>query len=47
MQIGIRQHLLFLIISGFFVTMSLIGTYRYFVGKRDILTNIRINEEQS
>jgi phosphate/phosphite/phosphonate ABC transporter binding protein len=47
MQIGVRQRLLFLIISGLFVTMSLIGTYRYFVGKRDILTNIRINAEQS
>ncbi len=47
MQIGIRQRLLFLIFSGLFVTMSLIGTYRYFVEKRDILTNIRINGEQS
>ena len=47
MQIGIRQRLLFMIFSGLFVTMSLIGTYRYFVEKRNILTNIRVNGEQS
>ena len=47
MQIGVRQRLLYLIFSGLFVTMSLIGTYRYFVEKRNILTSIRINGEQS
>jgi len=47
MQIGVRQRLLFLIFSGLFATMSLIGTYRYFVEKRNILTNVRINGEQS
>jgi methyl-accepting chemotaxis protein len=47
MQLGVRQRLIFLIFSGLFVTMSLIGTYRYFVEKRDILANTRINGEQS
>ncbi|HEX9154322.1 MAG TPA: phosphate/phosphite/phosphonate ABC transporter substrate-binding protein, partial [Nitrospira sp.] len=47
MQIGVRQRLLFIIFTGLLVTMSLIGTYRYFVEKRNILTNIRINGEQS
>jgi phosphate/phosphite/phosphonate ABC transporter binding protein len=47
MQLGVRQRLLFLIFSGLFVTMSLTGTYRYFVEKRNILTNTRVNGEQS
>lgn len=44
---GIRQRLIFLIFTGLFVTLGLIGTYRYFMEKRDILANTRIQGEQS
>ncbi len=44
---GIRQKLIFLVFAGLFVTMGLIGTYRYFIEKRDIIANVRIQGEQS
>jgi methyl-accepting chemotaxis protein len=44
---GIRQRLIFLIFSGLFVTMGLIGTSRYFIEKRDSIVNVRIEGEQS
>ncbi len=47
MQMGVRQRLIFVICSGVFVTMGLIGTYRYFAEKQDILTNTRTIGEQS
>ncbi len=47
MQIGVRQRLIFLTFSGLFVTMSLIGTYRYYVEKRNIMANTHISGEQS
>jgi len=47
MQIGVRQSIIFLTVSGLFVTMSLIGTGRYFAETRNILANTRINGEQS
>jgi phosphate/phosphite/phosphonate ABC transporter binding protein len=47
MQIGIRQRLIFFTLSGLLVTMSLIGTFRYFAEKRNILANTRTNAEQS
>ncbi|HXY54844.1 MAG TPA: hypothetical protein VEM40_09270 [Nitrospirota bacterium] len=46
MQIGVRQSIIFLTVSGLFVTMSLIGTGRYFAETRNILANTRINGEQ-
>ena len=47
MKTGIRQRLIFLIFSGLFVTMGLIGTYRYFMEKRNIINTSRIQGEQS
>ncbi len=47
MGTGIRQRLIFLIFTGLFVTMGLIGTYRYFMEKRDIIANTRVQGEQS
>ena len=47
MQIGVRQRLIFLTFSGLFVAMSQIGSYRYFVEKRNIVFNARINGELS
>jgi methyl-accepting chemotaxis protein len=44
---GIRQKFIFLIFAGLFVTMGLIGTYRYFMEKRDIMVNTRIQGEQT
>jgi methyl-accepting chemotaxis protein len=45
--IGIRQRLIIVIFSGLFVTMGLIGTYRYFMEKRDLLAAARGQGEQS
>ncbi len=47
MRIGIRQRLIFFIFSGLFLTMSLIGAYRYFMEKKAILANTRVQGEQS
>ena len=47
MKNGVRQRLIFLIFAGLFVTMGLIGTYRYFMEKRNIITMSRIQGEQS
>lgn len=44
---GIRQRLIFLIFTGLFVTMGLIGTYRYFMEKRNIIAGARIQGEQT
>jgi methyl-accepting chemotaxis protein len=44
---GIRQKVIFLIFTGLFVTMGLIGTYRYFMEKRDIMATTRIQGEQT
>jgi methyl-accepting chemotaxis protein len=44
---GIRQRLIFLIFLALFVTMGLIGTTRYFIEKRDIIADVRIQGEQS
>lgn len=46
MQIGVRQSLVFLTVSGLFVTMSPIGAGLSFVEKRNILANTPINGEQ-
>jgi methyl-accepting chemotaxis protein len=45
--IGVRQRLIILIFSGLFVTMGLIGTYRYFMEKRDLVATARGHGEQS
>jgi methyl-accepting chemotaxis protein len=45
--IGVRQRLIILIFAGLFVAMSMIGTYRYYVQKRDILDTTRAQGEQS
>jgi methyl-accepting chemotaxis protein len=45
--IGVRQRLIILIFSGLFATMGLIGTYRYFMEKRDLLAVARGQGEQS
>jgi len=34
MRIGIRQKLIFMVFAGLFVTMALIGTYRYVMEQR-------------
>lgn len=47
MSIGVRQRLIFLIFSGLFAAMGLIGTYRYFMEKRDLINNTRAMGEQS
>ncbi len=47
MKIGIRQRLIFLLFSGLFLTMSLIGAYRYFMEKQAVLGNTRVQGEQS
>ncbi len=44
---SIRQKLIFLVFSGLFVTMGLIGTARYFIEKRDLITNVRSQGEES
>jgi len=44
---GVRQRLIFLVFTGLFVTMGLIGTYRYVMEKRDIIDNVRSQGEQS
>ena len=44
---GIRQKLIFLIFTGLFVTMGLIGTYRYIMEKRDIMVTTRLQGEQT
>jgi len=46
MRFGIRQRLIFLVFFGLFVTMSLIGTYRYFMEKRAILAGSRAHGEE-
>ena len=47
MRIGIRQRLVFLIFFGLFVTMSLIGTYRYFMEKRAIMASTGAHGEET
>ena len=47
MRIGVRQRLIFLIFFGLFITISLIGSYRYFMEKKAILANARFHGEQS
>ncbi len=47
MGTGLRQRLLFLILTGLFATLALIGTERYFMEKRDILANTRVQGEQT
>ena len=47
MKIGIRQRLIFLIFSGLFLTLALIGTYRYGLEKRNIMRNTLLHGEQS
>ena len=44
---GIGQRLIFLIFLALFVTMGLIGTTRYFIEKRDIIAEVRLQGEQS
>ncbi|MDA8424219.1 MAG: phosphate/phosphite/phosphonate ABC transporter substrate-binding protein [Nitrospiraceae bacterium] len=44
---GVRQRLIILIFTGLFVTTGLIGTYRYFEEKRDIIETARIHGEES
>jgi methyl-accepting chemotaxis protein len=46
-NIGVRQRLIYLIFSGLFITMALIGTYRYIMEKRNIIANARIQGEQT
>jgi phosphate/phosphite/phosphonate ABC transporter binding protein len=45
--IGVRQRLIVLIFSGLFVTMGLIGTYRYAMEERALLGAARSHGEQS
>jgi phosphate/phosphite/phosphonate ABC transporter binding protein len=45
--IGVRQRLILLIFTGLFVTMGLIGTYRYSMAKRDFVETARSHGEQS
>ncbi len=47
MQIGVRQRLIILVFFGLFLTMSIIGGYRYLREKEDILANARSQAEQS
>ncbi len=47
MGIGVRQRLIILIFTGLFATMGLIGTYRYFIAKRDLVATARSQGEQS
>ncbi len=47
MRVGIRQKLIFMIFAGLFVTMALIGTYRYVMEKRSLVNEARIRGEQS
>ncbi len=47
MRIGIRQRLVFLIFFGLFATMSLIGTYRYFMEKRAIMADTGNHGEET
>ncbi|MGE5173320.1 MAG: phosphate/phosphite/phosphonate ABC transporter substrate-binding protein [Betaproteobacteria bacterium] len=47
MSIGVRQRLIFLIFTGLFATMVLIGTYRYVMAKRDFVEIARSHGEQS
>ena len=47
MRIGIRQRLVFLIFLGLFATMSLIGTYRYFMEKRVIMASTGAHGEET
>jgi phosphate/phosphite/phosphonate ABC transporter binding protein len=46
-RIGVRQRLIILIFLGIFVTMSVIGVYRYFMEKREFLNSARSHGEQS
>jgi phosphate/phosphite/phosphonate ABC transporter binding protein len=45
--IGLRQKLIVLIFSGLFVAMAVIGTYRYFTEKQNIINTVRVHGEQS
>ncbi len=47
MRIGIRQKLIFMIFAGLFVTMALIGAYRYVMEKRSLVNECRMRGEQS
>jgi len=47
MTIGVRQRLIVLILIGLFVTMGLVGTYRYWMEKRDIIASARVQAERS
>jgi methyl-accepting chemotaxis protein len=47
MRIGIRQKLIFMIFAGLFVTMALIGAYRYVMEQRSMVNEARIRGEQS
>jgi len=46
-RFGIRQRLVFVIFFGLFVTMSLIGTYRYFMEKRALLAGTQSHGEET
>ncbi len=47
MSIGVRQRLILLIFTGLFATMGLIGTYRYFMARRDFVETARSHGEQT
>ncbi len=44
---SIRQRLIFLVFSGLFVTLGLTGTARYFIEKRDIIADVRVQGEEA
>lgn len=46
-KIGVRQKLIMLIFSGLFLTMGLIGAYRYYDNKRSIMHDARIDAEHT
>ena len=47
MKIGVRKRLIYMIFSGLLIAMALTGTYRYFMEKRNIVENTRIQGEQT
>jgi methyl-accepting chemotaxis protein len=46
-RIGVRERLVFIIFFGLFVTMSLIGSYRYFMEKRALMAGTTARGEES
>ncbi len=47
MRIRVRQRLIIMIFAGLFATLAVIGTYRFFMQKQEILNTTRVNGEQS